>query len=337
MSLVSRRLRRAALAATCLAAAIPADASPSAAPELRVSGPYVYENLDVYLLHGAEGERGRRLTPLSRALSEKKVVVRETGSVNQLTVENVSDDEVFLQAGDIVKGGKQDRVLGTDLVLPPKSGQVKVAAHCVEHGRWTRRGVEAADRFASSQAHASDKALKLANHKGSQGEVWANVDKVQRKLQGNVGADVRSRESASSLQLTLEHERVRKSVEGYVKALSDLVASHPDAVGYAFAINGEMNSAEVYGARALFVELWPKLLHASAVEAVAERKPGTPHTPPTLDNVRAFLSDADSAAGAERAAGAATRSTARETERTLLVETRTGRSRTWVHKSYVSK
>lgn len=342
MSLVSRRFRHALLSATCLVAgALALSAAPpparATAPELRVSGPYVHENLAVYLLHGAPAERARKLTPLGRALVEKKAIVRETGSVNQLTVENLSDEEVFVQAGEIVKGGKQDRVLGSDLVLPPKSGPVPVAVHCVEHGRWTKRGAEASDHFASSQSAASDKALKLANLKGSQGEVWSSVDKVQRKLQGNLGTDVRARESASSLQLTLEHERVRKSVEGYVKALADIVAAHPDAVGYAFAIGGEMNSAEAYGSRALFVELWPKLLHASAVEAVAEDRPGARRAAPSLDSVRAFLSEPEQAAASERVDGAATQSTSRETAKSLLVETRGSRSRTWIHKSYVSK
>ncbi len=64
--------------------------------------------------------------PLARALAQKKVIVRETGSVSKLTIENLSDEEVYVQAGEIVKGGQQDRVLSMDLVLPPKSGRVDV-------------------------------------------------------------------------------------------------------------------------------------------------------------------------------------------------------------------
>ena len=310
----------------------------SAAPELRVAGPFSHQNLHVFLLEtpaSAPVAPARKLTPLQRALREKKVVVRETGNVNQLTVENTSDEEVFVQAGEIVKGGKQDRVLGADLVLPPKSGPVPVAAHCVESGRWQKRGAEAADRFASAQAHASDKALKLANYKGAQGEVWENVAKVQRQLQDNVGADVRPKESASSLQLTLENARVQQSVAAYEQALREIVARHPRAVGYAFALDGAVNSAEVYGSRELFVELWPKLLHASAVEAVATRRPGKPQAAPAAQAVSAFLRDAERGAAVERAAGPA--STARENEASLLVETKDARSPGYLHRTYVNK
>jgi len=55
-------------------------------------------------------------------MEQKKVTVFETGNVNQLAIENTSAETVYVQGGDIVKGGQQDRVFTTDLVLPPKSG-----------------------------------------------------------------------------------------------------------------------------------------------------------------------------------------------------------------------
>ena len=65
----------------------------------------------------------------------------ETGQVNELAIENVSPDRaVFVQAGDIVKGGRQDRVFSQDLVLKPRSGRVPIDAFCVESGRWRQRG-----------------------------------------------------------------------------------------------------------------------------------------------------------------------------------------------------
>lgn len=337
MSPVSPRRIAGLGAASLLALSLAASGAPVPAAPPRVSGPYVYENLDVYLIHGQDTGEGRKLTPLARALEQKQVVVSETGQVNQLTVENLSDGPVFVQAGEIVKGGKQDRVLGVDLVLPPRSGKVAIPAHCVEQGRWSTRGTEAADRFESSRAYASDRSLKLANHKGAQSQVWSNVSKLQRQLEGNLGGNVRASQSASSLQLTMENERVRLGVEGYVKALEGLLAAHPDAIGYAFAVDGQISAAEAYGSRALFEELWPKLLRASAVEAVSERKPGSAHQPPTTQAVQAFLAEAEKGAVSERAAGPDARAVARESESSLLVETRETQASHWVHKSYVKK
>jgi hypothetical protein len=96
---------------------------------LQVSGPIVHDNLAIYLVHGSGGGGAVPLT-LQEALAKGAVKVHETGSVNALTVENTGKDEVYVQAGDIVKGGQQDRVLSVDLLLPPRSGEVSIAAFC---------------------------------------------------------------------------------------------------------------------------------------------------------------------------------------------------------------
>src|SRR6202030_1831249 len=104
------------------------------------------DNLAVYFVHGSAAE-GPVPMSLEEALAQGWVKVSETGSINELTVENVGDDGVFVQAGDIVKGGRQDRVLSVDLLLPPHSGRVPIAAFCVEPGRWSARGQEDPRQF----------------------------------------------------------------------------------------------------------------------------------------------------------------------------------------------
>ena len=81
---------------------------------------------------------------LEQALNQKKVVVHETSQVNELAVENTSADAVFIQVGDIVKGGNQDRMITNDFILPPHSGKLPIAAFCVDQGRLVRRGSEPA-------------------------------------------------------------------------------------------------------------------------------------------------------------------------------------------------
>jgi hypothetical protein len=117
----------------------------------QVSGPVAHDNLAVYFVHGSAVE-GAVPMSLEETLAKGRVKVSETGSVNDLTVENVGDDEVFVQAGDIVKGGRQDRVLSVDLLLPPHSGRVLIAAFCVEPGRWSARGQEDPRQFSTSTA-----------------------------------------------------------------------------------------------------------------------------------------------------------------------------------------
>src|SRR5260370_36835972 len=106
-----------------------------------LSGPFIHNNLQVFLIHGDTQLEQRRYATLSEALEKKLVVIKETGNVQELTIENLSKDlTVFLNAVDIVKGGRQDRTVRDDRILTSQSGRVPFATFCVEHGRWTGRG-----------------------------------------------------------------------------------------------------------------------------------------------------------------------------------------------------
>ena len=79
---------------------------------------------------------------------------------------------MYVQSGDIVKGGQQDRMLGVDLVVPPRSGKISISAFCVEQGRWQKRGNEESTRFSSSTERVATRELKIAANKSkSQGDV----------------------------------------------------------------------------------------------------------------------------------------------------------------------
>ena len=314
--------------------------------DYKISGPYTHKNLSVFLLHGKQPDAaaaarasGKTFLTLSEAITQKKVVVFETKTVNTLVIENLSNEEVFVQSGDIVKGGQQDRMLATDLILPGRSGKVSISAFCVEQGRWSRRGAETVTQFHSANDRAATRELKLAAKRSkSQGEVWSEVSKAQAKLSANVGAPVTSAQSASSLQLTLENERVRATTDEYVKALAGIVSQHPDAIGYAFSINGHVNSADVYSSPALFRKLWPGLLKATAVEAVAESKAGQQSSSVKAEDVRSFIEESESGAADDKDLNPRVQLRTRETQSNIVFETRDrARKSAWVHRSYINK
>ncbi|HVG29095.1 MAG TPA: DUF6569 family protein [Pyrinomonadaceae bacterium] len=316
------------------------DAAAAGSPDYTVSGPYTYKNLSVFLLHGKGGDEGKNLLTLSEALASKKVVVYETRNVNELAIENLSDEEVFVQSGDIVKGGQQDRMLSVDLIVPARSGKIAISAFCVEHGRWTKRGGEASAHFSSSNDRAATKDLKLAARSAkSQGQVWQRVEEAQSKLSRNVGAVVNDAASPTSLQLALENTKVRATADEYVKALAGVVERHPDAVGYAFSVNGKLNSAEVYSSHALFRKLWGGLLKSNAVEALAEAGRDANAAPPSGADVRGFIAESEKGAPSQdETVGGRVQLVTRETKSNIMFETRsTTKKSAWVHKSYIKK
>jgi hypothetical protein len=312
-------------------------AGPARTPGARITGPHTHRNLSVYLIHGADHSPSRPFLTLQDALQQKKVVVHETGQVNELAVENQSDHDLYIQAGDIVKGGRQDRMISQDLIVPPRSGKVAIGSFCVEQGRWSRRGNETAAAFDSASEQAVGKGLKIAARKNSdQGEVWREVAAAQAKLGSAVGGSVNAPASASSLQLTLEDGKVKEGADDYVKALS-AAAAKGDVVGAAFVVNGRISSVELYSSRALFTTLWPKLLRAASIEAIAERgAAATP--PPAAGRVEEWIAKADQAAAQEKELNARVKLVTREHDTALLFETRDrDRKDAWVHRSYVAK
>ena len=145
-----------------------------------------------------------------------------------------------------------------------------IAAFCVEHGRWSGRGNEQVKVFSSSSDVVSTKEIKLAAKRSiSQSGVWQSVRVAQDKLSTNDG---RACEFAGfRIEPELRRERQgQETADSYTKALGDIINGSDDVIGYVFAINGKVNSADVYGSNALFRKLWPKLLRANAVEAIAE-------------------------------------------------------------------
>src|SRR5438874_10087636 len=87
-----------------------------------VSGPFIHGNLQIFLIHGETQLEGRHYATLSEAMAKRLVVVKETGNVSELTIENRARDvTIFLNAGDIVKGGRQDRTIRDDLILETRS------------------------------------------------------------------------------------------------------------------------------------------------------------------------------------------------------------------------
>jgi ARG/rhodanese/phosphatase superfamily protein len=309
-----------------------------------ISHPYVCDNLAIFLIRGEEKLPDAMLLTLQEALEQKKLIVHETGNVNELAIENLSFDDVYVQAGDIVKGGLQDRVFAYDVIVSAHSGKIQIGAFCVERGRWRQRRAETGEmepdsRFVSSAERVHTRDLKFATFASrSQSEVWSKVSEAQDKLSAKLGRSVNARRSATSLQLTLEDEQIDQKAQRYIRELSPIIDADAAVIGYAFAINGKVNSADLYGSRSLFRKLWPKLLKASAVEAVAEFEEGKSFAPVTTNDVIAYLNDAARNEGVEKQVTSRIRLITRETGRTIAQDTRDlERNGAWVHRSCLVK
>jgi len=331
-------------AALAFATPLPSFADTPAAH--RLGQPVTYENLTIFPVRGDKTASKSVPITLQEAMQKGVLRVRETSNVNSLEIENTGDKDVFIQAGDIVKGGKQDRVLSVDMVLGPKSGPVPIASFCVEQGRWQKRGNEKADSFASSTTALPSRAMTLAAQAPAaqsprgvaepQQKMWSGVQEVQRKLADNLGAPTAAAASPSSLQLTMENDKLKSAVSAYEAGLRGMAEATPDAIGFVVAINGKISSADIYSSPDLFRAMWPKLLHATSVEALSEKKTGASFTQPTQEQVVAFLDQARTATLSKQKITARVTLEKRESDKILASEAQLAEGG-WVHRNYLAK
>src|SRR5262249_58552663 len=126
---------------------------------------------------------------------------------------------------------------------------------------------------------------------------------------------------------------------GYVRKLEKAADGTKDAVGFVLAINGKVESAEVYGSAALMRKMWPKMLRAAAIDALADLSPGKKFEPADPEAVKVFLAD--------RATGQQNETTTTVNERFLVtvrtgatsvsIETREARTGSFIHRSVIAK
>jgi hypothetical protein len=305
----------------------------------RISAPYTYKNLTIFLIHGKDSTNKKNIITLQEAMKLKIFRVYETSDVNELQVENTSAQyDVFIQSGDIVKGGKQDRVLAISIIIPARSGRVSIEAFCVESGRWEKRKGEDVQQFSSSDERIVSKDLKVAaNGQRSQSEVWNKVSEAQKRLSANTGVDVTANASGSSLQLALENGKVAATTEEYVAKLAALTRGKSDVIGYAFAVNGLINSADIYVSNHLFNKLWPKMLKAAAVEAVGESNRSTADAPaPKPAAIQGLLNEAEKGEVKERTTSGKSKVVTRDSDGNAVYEAH-DKSDAVIHRNYIKK
>ena len=239
---------------------------------LALSGPYRHRNLSLFYFH----DTGRPLAEpnyitLEEGTASGQVTVSEQASaqVGQLLISNRSARPLFLQIGEIVKGGKQDRTLQASLVVPPQTKNFPVPSFCVEQTRWS-----GGKKFAPGGVIMPDRLGRLAVQKRSQAEVWSNVGSYKARANRNAaavsGKAVR-RSRTSSVNEELDNADFRKLISAYESKLMPPYRRLSRPRGLVTVVDGQISTADIYHASTLFRKLYPKLLKGSSAEAAAGR------------------------------------------------------------------
>jgi hypothetical protein len=300
-------------------------------PGYKVFEPIRHGNLTVFPVVAAKNYPTGEFLTLDEGLHSGEVVVTEAGSVqglvrrhgapvsrhdgaevNRLVLVNNSKRPLLLLAGEIVSGGRQDRVIGKDRIVPADSDPVDLSVFCVEPGRW----VPTTAHFGASEAiygknaggtigapvpmaiMAQPSVRAKAMAEKDQNQVWSEVNKQRSALAyevaPNAPAVAGELSQTSSYARVNENQEVKKYVDSIARPMEQSYQSlihqlrDRNAVGVVVAVNGRIIWADVFASTDLLSKYWPKLVRSYASEAVVTR---AKEMDVTMKQADAFLAD----------------------------------------------
>jgi hypothetical protein len=303
-------------------------ASPQPLPPYRTEGewrllePVTYENISVFPVVSSISQDTSAFLTLEEGLASSEVIVREQGSegmvrgrdgrivyvpqyntgasVNQLVLINRSKRPLLLLAGELVSGGKQDRVIGKDRIVPVGALPLPLDVFCVEHGRWT--GVSQQFSAANTIVHPSVRERVAVDQK--QQEVWEAVrsgttaqapaaapaarmtmSDIQGAIAGNGGRTEAYEKIYVSRAVGVPIDEFVEQVQRrFANATSNLKGER--VIGVVVAYGGEVAWSDIFASADLFDHYWNKLLRSYTVEALARP---TYRAVASRDNAAEFL------------------------------------------------
>jgi hypothetical protein len=214
--------------------------------------------------------------------------------VNELALVNNSDQPLLLLGGEIVTGGKQDRVVGKDRIIPAHSEPVALSVFCVEPHRWTGPSIVFGTLgFSIAQPSVRSKAMADQN----QQEVWNQVAKSRSAFVASAPpSEMSAMAGTSSYAAAMQNGAVQQKIDSlalplgrsYQKLLDGIRSQH--AVGVVVAVNQEIIWADVFANSSLLERYWPKLVRSYAADAIMPGiAPSFSYAPPTREAAQEFL------------------------------------------------
>ncbi|MCP4677412.1 MAG: hypothetical protein GY854_18235 [Deltaproteobacteria bacterium] len=209
----------------------------------------------------------RRSVERNQMVQQRQVQEYESdGVVGELVIENKGQKPILVLAGTLLKGGKQDRQVGQDFIVPPKK-TVSVSAFCVEHGRWNanRNGRATGGRFKAQKSLATKSVRGSGQYKGNQSEVWANVAKENKKA----GKAPSSGTLMAAVEDTSKKSKTRRARISKVisNKFAKLASNQTKPVGLAYAVDGQVREVRSFTHPSIFDRFRDTLLTTVVIEA----------------------------------------------------------------------
>jgi hypothetical protein len=296
--------------------------APSAGSGYRVLTPIQSGDLTLFPVVRAESKAGTgdAFVTLDEGLRSGEVEVTEAGNtrglmrprgahapvyqgdqVNTLVLINHSKKPLLLLAGEIVTGGKQDRIVASDRIVPSDSDPVDLSVFCVEHGRWTETSNKfgAAAKTPAQSFMVQPEVRQQAMVAKDQQQVWNAVSEsitvmadAAAPMPGpppprphpgsgtgssyDISANAMSARTlgttsyAKTMEMGAVAQKVDEAAPELTRAREQVLAQlkQENAIGVVVAVHGEIIWADLFADHGLLARYWVKLVRSYAAEGL---------------------------------------------------------------------
>lgn len=136
----------------------------------------VYKNMKVIPVKKiGVGSSELEVLSLRKAMEQGLVTLSERGTastenVHWVRINNRSGKPLYISSGEIVLGGRQDRMLSKDTILIPDGRDQYVPAMCVEENRWSDK-----EKKFTYHGYSNSRLRKVMQRSGNQVKIWKEV------------------------------------------------------------------------------------------------------------------------------------------------------------------
>ncbi|MCA8913044.1 MAG: hypothetical protein KDB82_15190 [Planctomycetes bacterium] len=205
------------------------------------------------------GPETRTLT-LEEALDAKVCTIRETGISQSVVAEVTGKQPVLLLTGDLLVGGRQDRLVARSVMLEP--GTTVVPVFCAEISRWTAEDAKYDPLFkcdaGSPQADLNVKAAMF--QQGTQPAVWSAISQVNGTL------DAPDPNGTGAYRHAFEKPKTQTAIDVMVAKGRKVMDTF--TVGFAVYRGDGLVAADLFDSTLLLRKVADKLLRGYAMTAV---------------------------------------------------------------------
>jgi hypothetical protein len=193
-----------------------------------------------------------------------------SGNVNQLVIRNLTNDTLFIMAGELVSGGKQDRVIAENILLPPGKEFVPLPVFCVEHGRWNAN-TDDGNSFKQHRSFVGNSVRSKAVQNADQSAVWSQVSEVTKKNNSQSGTD-----NFNAVYSNKEFMEEFNSYSGFFKTSFGSISN---CIGFVGISGNKIVGCDIFATSELFYQQFESLVAAYITEAITVNE-----TPSLKDN-----------------------------------------------------